>query len=107
MKEIMKGTNSCDEFDWDDINYSVDVKGKFFKATVENFGWQKLGGVAFIKANNMTEILTSILPNAECSFTIYSKGKQIIVKNTHHDSTSGDETYTIKPIAESTYLKSK
>jgi hypothetical protein len=107
MRLLLEGTNCCDEFEWDDINYSIDLKGSFFRAVVKNFGWRKLNGKKYLQAKNFTDVLSSILPNTECNFKVFKDGRNFVVKNCHHDNCCGDETYTITPCAESTYLRNK
>jgi hypothetical protein len=68
-------------------------------ATVENFGWQKLGGEKEFKAEDAEELLQQILPKTECHFKIWidMAGQKIRLQNFHHDSPTGDEIYTIRP----------
>ena len=105
MKLILEGSNCCDEFEWDDINYCFDLKHKFFKAEVENFGWRRTSGMKYLKADCFTDVLSSILPDTECRFKVFKEGRKVFVQNYHHDSCTGAETYTLTPCAESTYRK--
>jgi hypothetical protein len=107
MKLLTSGSNSCESWEWEDLNEEVSIKGSFFKATVKNFGWQSLSGLTYVKANSFTQLLSSVLPNTECSFKIFKDGKKIVIDNSHHDKPCGGEIYTLVPCAKSTYLKNK
>ena len=107
-KLILEGTNNCEDFEWDDLNYCIN-KNKFktehFLCKVESFGWRGLDGHKYCKAKDLTSLLSSILPDTDCRFKIHNFGKGIAIQNFHHDSCIGNEWYYCNPIAESTYLK--
>lgn len=63
---------------------------------VENFGWQKKSGWTSIHTNDGAKFLSCVLPKTECSFKIYKYRNTLTIKNSHHDSPYGDETYTIR-----------
>lgn len=106
-KLLHEGSNSCEDFEWEDMNEVSPHKFKtgFFLAKVSNFGWRKLDGHKYIKADKMTSLISGILPDTECNFKIHNWGKGFAVQNFHHDSCGGDEWYYIKPISETTYRR--
>ena len=100
---VQEGTNSCEWEEWDDINYLVpDTKFKtgFFYVEVKNFGWRSIDGFKYCKANSMTELLSSILPDTECTFNVHHWGRGLAIQNYHHDSNTGNEWYYAKQISE-------
>lgn len=76
----------------------------YWKAVVNNFGWRKLNGHKFFRAENGTLMLREILPKTDCTFHIFNYGKGIAIQNYHHDSPTGNEWYYITPCAYSTFL---
>jgi hypothetical protein len=84
-----------------DLTILMNKKNKHsgWKATVNNFGWQKLDGHKEFQAKNGKEFLQKILPETECSFKIYNYGRGFAINNAHHDSPSWDEWYYITPSA--------
>lgn len=69
-------------------------------AEVKNFGWRKLNGSKDVfKASTGRELLNAVLPKTDCSFKIYSYGKNgLAINNAHHDSPTWDEWYYITPV---------
>jgi len=110
MKLLLEGSNCNNEDEgdfFDDLNYQFDFKGGCFKVEVKNFGWNNRSGVAYFKANKLTDLLVKMLPNTECNFKLYREKKILKLQNYHHDSPCGNEWYHIKKCAESTYEKNR
>jgi hypothetical protein len=111
MNILYNGSNSCDDFEWEDVGYFLtELMNKknpsgFWKATVNNFGWRNLDGYKFFEAATGHELLQNILPDTECTFNIANFRNGILIQNYHHDSPTGNEKYYILPVAESTYYK--
>jgi len=107
---VLEGSNSCEDFEWEDLTDSLSElmkkinPGGYWFAKVSNFGWRSIGGHAFIRADNGRELLSKILPNTECNFKIHRMGKKgIAINNAHHDSPCYAEWYSIIPITSGTY----
>ena len=79
----------------------------FWRAKVENFGWQNLDGALDFHAENSVEFLRHILPNTDCHFVISKYGKGLAIQNWHHDSPTGNEWYYVTPITEQTFNGSR
>jgi hypothetical protein len=79
----------------------------YFRVEVKNFGWRSLDGHKYLRVSNGKELIQGILPNCECTYRFFKVkgGRQLAMQNFHHDSPCGNEFYTIKPCAYSTYEK--
>ena len=107
-KLLLEGTNSCDEFEWEDTCDCITEAMKeinkknsgYWTASMLNFGWRGVSGSKNFKAKNGEELLRAILPNTDCSFKIYTTKKQIKIDNAHHDKPCGGEWYVITPAKE-------
>lgn len=77
-------------------------KGSCWKASVVGFGWRKLNGMKFLRADNGKEFLQKILPDCDCTFYVHNYGRGLAIHNYHHDSPTG-EWYYIVPCSEKTY----
>ena len=75
----------------------VNPKGYFY-CEVENFGWRKVGGHAFLELRSAQDFISKVLPKTECSFNIFKEKRILKVQNYHHDSPTGDEWYILVPI---------
>jgi hypothetical protein len=79
--------------------------------TYSNAGWQHRSGEAVVEWNPRTEgtseseayfrslgnaFIHTILPNTDCTFTIYFDGEGFNIRNAHHDAPTG-ETYQVIP----------
>ena len=91
-------------------NLTTEVKkispNGYFKATVTNFGWRNQNGYKYFKASNGRELLREILPNTDCTFTVFSvkHGKKLAISNAHHDQpVLYKEWYVVTPCSERTY----
>jgi hypothetical protein len=112
MKIIIENaTNCCEDYEWEDLIDVLDHKitnkkstTGFWYAVVENFGWRRVSGSQYFKANSFSEILSRILPNTACTFNVNKEGRTFKIQNFHHDSCDGSEWYTIKPISEKKFL---
>lgn len=67
-----------------------------WRVDVSNFGWQKRNGYKTFKADNGKEMLREVLPNCECTFSIYKEEGAIRISNAHHDSPCDGEGYYIR-----------
>jgi hypothetical protein len=68
-----------------------------WKAVVEGFGWQGIGGMKTFTATTGKDLLHAILPKTDCTFKIYRHGRGLAINNCHHDSPTGKEWYYIQP----------
>ena len=65
---------------------------------VDNFGWRELRGHKTFTAETGKQLLTAVLPNADCQFKIYHDGDgELKIQNWHHDSPWGNEVYRLWP----------
>ena len=92
------------EFEWesmleylDDILKKVNPDG-YWHCAVENFGWRKQSGCAYLKFNTAQEMISKVLPKCECSFRVFQEDKVLKIQNYHHDSPVGNEWYKLVPI---------
>jgi len=92
-KPYLEGTNSCDDFEWEDLcedltNLMDEVNpSQQWYGEMKDFGWQHDSGYQTFSARNGRQLLQVILPNTACSFRIYRHGKHgIKINNCHHDS---------------------
>lgn len=101
------------ESEWDYLTESLSElmknknkksSGVYWKAKVENFGWNNRNGEKVFKADNGEQLLLQILPNTECIFKVHNYGSYgFAIQNHHHDSVTGNEWYYITPVTEKTY----
>ena len=76
----------------------------FWFVQVSGFGWRKLSGHKIFQAHNGATLLSAILPKTECSFKIHRSGRRgLAVNNSHHDSPTATEWYTILPVTAGTF----
>ena len=101
----IEGSNSCEEWEWEDLcdaitnfMYELSKEPSEWHATVENFGWRNLNGEKDFIAENGAKLLSGVLPNTECSFTITLEEDHILINNAHHDKPTGGELYKIYPV---------
>jgi hypothetical protein len=78
-----------------EVMVEINPSNKWY-CEVSNFGWQKRDGHKTFTADIGHMLLSSILPRTDCTFKIYRYGKSLRIQNWHHDSPSGDESYTIR-----------
>lgn len=98
----IEGSNVCDEFEWEDLSdilteHMKQLGSADWAARVEGFGWRSLDGTKDFRAETGKELLCAVLPNTECTFTIYLGKKDIRINNSHHDKPTGGEWYYISP----------
>lgn len=113
-KLLLEGSNSCtctdEEGNWQDCyglcwedtcEYLTELmdKHEYWYIRMEHFGWRGISGEKYVKLEKGEQFLHAILPNTECSFKIYKRGKNILVNNAHHDSPMWAEWYIAKPIS--------
>ncbi len=93
----------------DDINELIKKvnPGGYWYCEVQNFGWRRLSGQAYMEFSSGQGMITKVLPKTECSFNIFKKGKTIKIQNHHHDSPTGNEWYELKPISLRKYQQHK
>jgi len=75
-----------------------DNRSSYWYVEVENFGWNNRYGSTTFEAKTGEELLRKILPNTNCTFHIYRIDGTLALRNSHHDSPTGNEWYTITPI---------
>lgn len=109
-KLLTTGSTDSEEFEWEDmlivLNDIIIRKNPNgnWKVNVEDFGWNKRSGQMHCFTKSASALLSKILPDTDCSFEIYNYGKGFAIKNRHHDSPCGDETYYVMPCGERTCL---
>ncbi len=77
--------------------------GIYWKEEVKNFGWRKLSGHKYFKAQEGTEFLRHVLPDTDNYFNRHNYRRDLAIQNHHHDSHLGDEWYYIVPCSYCTY----
>ena len=90
------------EWGWQDLcDYLTELMKRNphggWKAEANNFGWRSLSGHKFFHAETGQDLLREVLPDCECTFTVYRYGKGLAINNAHHDSPVGKEWYYITP----------
>ena len=101
-KPYMTGSNSCEDYEWEDLCEDLTELMSTYKptglwnGTVSGFGWRGVDGEGTIKATNGRELLLGVLPNTECSFKVYKERGGIMIDNAHHDKPCGGEIYRLK-----------
>ena len=84
------------------------LKRDGYKYTLANtvigkeLGWRKLDSYKYTLANTATELLRAILPETDCTISVYNYKNGYQVKASHHDAPTG-ESYYVTPCALSTY----
>jgi hypothetical protein len=71
-----------------------------WRASVENFGWQRQSGTLRpFEAETGEGLLNKILPATDCTYRIWKSGdkepKVLKIQNFHHDNCTGNEWYTV------------
>ena len=106
-KLICAGTNTCDEFEYDDICEAITqriekrevIKSPEWYCEVQGFGWLSRDGHKIFKSATGRSMLGEVLPDTECSFKIYRYGRNgFAINNAHHDRPAGGEWYYIVPM---------
>lgn len=69
-------------------------------AEVSGFGWRGQSGVATFRAEDGEALLQKVLPDTDCTFTMYFDFRKhlITINNAHHDKPMGGEMYYIRPL---------
>lgn len=65
--------------------------------TGENMGWRRVSGakeIPYREAETAEDLIRKILPDTECSYTIYYSGESLWIVNSHHDASG--EVYRIE-----------
>lgn len=75
----------------------------YWYVRVENFGWAKRSGYAYVEAITGKQFMGKILPDCECVWNMFNYGKGLLIQNYHHDSCSGDEKYYCVPVSKRTF----
>lgn len=104
MKQLFEMSTDCSIHEWNGkCSLLTSAMNKMnpssmWHCDVENFGWMKRSGYKDFKALDGSDLLTSILPKADCHFTVHVdyRSRVIKVNNFHHDNSTGNEWYTIK-----------
>ena len=101
------GDSYLTEMAWEDLiadlgGWMDEQETDEWHAMVENFGWQNLGGEKEFRASTGEQLLQQILPRTECKYHIWKieDDKALRLRNWHHDSPTGNEYYTIRPVKE-------
>ena len=105
-KLVFKGTNSCDEHEWEEVTWNIaELMGtnQYFRVRVSGFGWLAQDGHTVIEVQDEDNFLNQILPNTECSFKVYKYGDGMAINNAHHDKPTGGEWYYIEPMTYEEY----
>jgi len=100
-KLILEGTNTCDDFEFDDICDTITrfIKYPEWYCEVHGFGWRSVNGHKIFKSATGRSMLGSVLPKTECSFKVFKYGRNgIAINNSHHDKPTGGEWYFIVPM---------
>jgi hypothetical protein len=99
------------EFEWEylleelnELIKEINTDGYWY-CSVENFGWRKQSGHAYLKFNTAREMLSKVLPKTDCSFNIFREKNNIKIQNYHHDSPTGNEWYELAPISQDEFEK--
>lgn len=75
----------------------------YWYCEVENFGWRKSDGHAFLEFDNGRSLISKVLPKTDCSFNVFQEDNIIRIQNFHHDSPCGNEWYTLTPISQNQF----
>ena len=109
-KLLLEGSNCCDGWSWETMVEELTSTmmrlnpNGFWFVQVSGFGWRKLSGHKIFQAHNGATLLSAILPKTECSFKIHRSGRRgLAVNNSHHDSPTATEWYTILPVTAGTF----
>lgn len=111
---ILGGETDCSEMDWGFIDARLKDtfegranKSGVWEVNVVNYGWRRTKGYKVVEAQSMTQILESILPDADCKFGIYNYregGRRgFAIRNYHHDNPTGSEVYYVLPSTRKAY----
>jgi hypothetical protein len=104
-KELFSMDNTEEQYEYDEDTLQLGIvlhkkapKGYWY-VRVENFGWDKRSGFAYVEQLTGKGWLNKILPDTLCHFKIYDYGKGLMIRNSHHDSCTGEEKYYCVPIS--------
>ena len=98
-------SHACDDygllsFEWDDVcdsltNWLEELdKGNGFRVEGRKLGWMNRDGYLEVGECKGKDFLSKVLPDTECTFTIEKHADRLEIKNSHHDSPTG-EYYTV------------
>lgn len=104
MKPVLEGSNTCEDWEWEDLCNDLTELMKavnpagLWRGRVEGFGWRSVDGQrGEFAASCGSELLLAILPNTDCNFKIYKWGRKgFKIDNAHHDKPCGGEWYFIE-----------
>lgn len=95
--------NDMIAIEWEDLLYDLqELINKInhdghWRVTVNDFGWRNQSGYKYFSTTNASYFLRNILPDTDCHFKIFKRGKKSMkIVNYHHDSPMG-ETYIVAP----------
>lgn len=72
----------------------------YWYCEVTNFGWRNQSGHAYLKFNTAQQMISRVLPKADCSFNIFREKNILKIQNYHHDSPVGNEWYKLTPTSQ-------
>ena len=78
--------------------------GNAWRVIGKELGWRKLDGYKYTLADTASELLRAILPETDCTISVYNYKNGYQIRASHHDAPMG-ESYYITPCALSTYEK--
>ena len=78
--------------------------GNAWRVIAKATGWLKRDGYKYTLADTATELLQAILPDTDCTISVYNYENGYQIQASHHDAPMG-ESYYITPCALSTYEK--
>ena len=78
--------------------------GNAWRVIGKELGWRKLNGYKYTLADTATELLLALLPETDCTISVYNYKNGYQVQASHHDAPMG-ESYFVTPCALSTYEK--
>ena len=76
---------------------TINPGSSVWRVNMRGFGWLSQDDDGTITAESGEDLLHAILPNTDCSFKVYKKGRGIVINNAHHDKPMGGEMYYITP----------
>lgn len=76
--------------------------GNAWRVIGKELGWRKLNGYKYTLADTATELLRALLPETNCTISVYNYKNGYRLQVSHHDAPTG-ETYLVAPCALSTY----
>ena len=78
--------------------------GNAWRVIGKELGWRKLNGYKYTLADTATKLLQAMLPETDCTISVYNYKNGYQVQASHHDAPMG-ESYFVTPCALSTYEK--